>query len=57
MLYWLQQQRRSLYLNKCGEPEQLKQFMRDNQLTMVNSDRKTNHLPLPITNVTVDQKT
>jgi len=56
MLYWLQQERRAFQLDKLCEPEQLKQFIRDNHVTISDESSPTPRLPLPITNVTIDQK-
>ena len=56
MLYWLQQERRALQLDKLGEPEQLKQFIRDNHVTISEENAPGSRVPLPITNVTIDQK-
>ena len=57
MLYWLQQERRAVDLDKYGEPEQLKQFIRDNHVTVSDGRSPTPRLPVPITNVTIEQKT
>ena len=56
MLYWLQQERRAVQLDKLGEPEQLKQFIRDNHVSVGDESSLAPRLPLPIRNVTIDQK-
>lgn len=57
MLYWLQQERRAVQLNKVGEPEQLKQFVRDNHVTAIRKIAPEPHFPISFTNVKINQET